>query len=129
MIYIDTSVLMAHIFSESTRPKGDFWSGPLVSSQLLQYEAWTIIHREKKTRSLGGTLTDALARVDLVNLAPAVLRRALNPFPVHVRTLDGLHLATLAYLNADGPAVPLATYDRRMADAARALGIALVELK
>jgi hypothetical protein len=52
---------------------------------------------------------------------------ALRPFPVEVRTLDGLHLATVEYLRSDGASIELATFDTRMTTAARGLGIAIYQ--
>jgi hypothetical protein len=62
-----------------------------------------------------------------VELTPGVLARALGPFPVPVRTLDALHLASLRYLLDQGQKVALASYDRRLL-AARALGIETIEV-
>jgi hypothetical protein len=61
----------------------------------------------------------------LVELAPPVLARALEPFPTAVRTLDALHLATLLFITGEGSAVRLATYDDRLAEAAVKLGLPL----
>ena len=69
-----------------------------------------------------------LARVELIELATHVLLRALEPFPIPVRTLDGLHLATLDFLRAQGDRVELASCDDRLVSAAQALGIPLAEL-
>jgi hypothetical protein len=60
-----------------------------------------------------------------LELSPLVLARALEPFPVEVRTLDALHLASLAYLRAQRLQVRLASYDERMQTAARRLRIDL----
>jgi len=56
------------------------------------------------------------------------LARALQPFPVVVRTPDGLHLATIEFLRAGGQDIELASYDRRLIAGARALGIAIYAL-
>ena len=79
---------------------------------------------------LGDTWDSRLGRrlldnVDLVELSPTVLARALEPFPVSVRTLDGLHLATVEFLRSNGSTVELASYDTRIITAAKALGIAI----
>jgi hypothetical protein len=42
--------------------------------------------------------------------------------------LDGLHLATLDFLRAQGDPVELASYDDRLVSAAQALGIPLADL-
>ena len=56
------------------------------------------------------------------------LARALAPMPAGVRTLDGMHLATMEFLRSRGLPVELATYDRRMIEAARAMGFAVIDL-
>ena len=48
--------------------------------------------------------------------------------PARVRTLDALHLASLEYLRDRRLEVRLATYDRRMAEAARAMHVPRVRL-
>lgn len=124
MIYLDTSVVLAALFDEQRRPPADLWRRPLVASRLLAYELHTRCH----ARGVGSDVVEAvLARVGLVELAPAVLRRALAPFPAPVRTLDALHLATAVYLADHGQRVSVATYDTRMATAAGALGLELFE--
>jgi len=55
-------------------------------------------------------------------LAPAVLVRALEPFPVPVRTLDAIHLASADLLRTQHQAVEIATYDERLLSAARKMG-------
>jgi hypothetical protein len=59
-------------------------------------------------------------RITLMDLTPSVLVRALAPLPIRVSTLDALHLATVVYLCERGDTVELASFDRRMLDAARA---------
>ena len=61
-------------------------------------------------------------------MTPPVLARALQPFPVPVRTLDVLHLATIDFVRGQGETVELASYDNRLLAAARAFGVALSEL-
>jgi hypothetical protein len=57
--------------------------------------------------------------------APA-LERTLKPFPIPVRTLDAIHLSTTDFLRRRGLDVQVATHDRRLGDAAVALGFKLV---
>lgn len=64
-----------------------------------------------------------LDQVALIELAPPVLARALEPFPLPVRILDALHLAAIAFLRTHGQTIELASYDNRLVDVARALGI------
>lgn len=128
MIYIDAAVLLAHLFAEDRHPPTELWNQTLVASRLLQYEVWTRIHRRRLAESHGDAGETLLSRIALLELSPRILTRALRSFPVPVRTLDALHLASADYLRGRGQSVELATYDRRMADAARAMGIPLFDL-
>lgn len=123
MIYLDTSVALAHLLAEDRRPPAALWGEELVASRLLEYELWTRIHARDLARSHGDLVRLLLARVALVELHPSTLGRALHPFPTSVRTLDALHLATMAFLREHGHRVELATYDRRLAEGAAAMGI------
>ena len=69
-----------------------------------------------------------LARLAWVEMHPEVLRRATLPFPVPVRTLDALHLASLTFLLERGYELALATYDARLADAASAMDIPMADV-
>jgi predicted nucleic acid-binding protein len=128
LIYVDTSVVLAHLLSEDRTPPAKLWAEPLVASRLLHYETWARIHTRGLGASHGEAVRATLARIAIVEMHPLVLQRALDPFPASVRTLDGLHLASLEFLRTNGQAVTLATYDERMTTAARALGIPLFAL-
>lgn len=128
MIYVDTSVALAHLLAEDRRPPPALWDEALVSSRLLEYELWTRIHAYALGRSHGDAARMLLARLAWVELVPEALERARHPFPVPVRTLDALHLAAVAWLREHGHAPELATYDRRMANAAEAMGVPLYAL-
>jgi hypothetical protein len=125
VIYLDSSVLLAQIFAEDRSLPESAAEGTLTSSRLLEYELWNRIRARGFTQSHGQEVEAFLARVSLIDLTPEVLGRALNPFPIPVRTLDGLHLATIEFLRAGGEDVDLASFDRRLVVAARALGIAI----
>ncbi len=123
MIYLDTSVALAELFAEDRKAPEALWSEPLISSRLLEYELWTRVNARAAARTHGDGVREILARVSLVELVPSVLTRALEPFPVSVRTLDALHLATAHYLAATRQQVTIATFDDRMRRAALALGL------
>lgn len=125
MIYLDTSVALAQLLAEDRVPSPALWTESLVSSRLLTYEIWTRIHAYELGTTHADETRALLGRISFVELAPAVLARALEPFPIPVRTLDALHLATLDYLRLSAQTVQLATYDDRMTTTARAMGIEL----
>ena len=123
MIYLDSSVVLARLLAEPASPSDRFWSQRFTSSRLLAYE---VMNRVNQRRDVAGLTQNAQAiidRIELIELAPVVLARALAPYPVPVKTLDGLHLATMAYLRANGQSVRLASYDKRLIEAANALGV------
>jgi hypothetical protein len=128
VIYLDTSVVLAQLFAEDRFPPEVLWQEPLVSSRLLEYEMWTRIHARDASGTHAEAARDLLRRLALLELQPAVLARALDPFPTAVRTLDALHLASLEFLREHGQSVRLASYDERLNAAARALRIPLYEL-
>lgn len=128
MIYVDSSVVLARLFAEPRSPPDLFWSEALISSRLLEYEVWNRIHARGLAPSYHDNTRELLAIVDLIELTRHVLARALEPFPVPVRTLDGLHLASMTSVRATGEPVQLASYDYRLTTAAQALGIPLAAL-
>ncbi len=125
MIYVDTSVALAHLLAEDRQPPDDLWTEQLWSSRLLEYELWNRIHARDLARSHADLVRLVIARVSLLELDPTVLARAMQPFPVATRTLDGLHLASASYLRERGADVRVATYDGRMAGAAEGIGLRL----
>lgn len=128
MIYVDSSVVLAQLLAEDRHPTATFWeSSPLVTSRLLEYEVWGRVNARGLGASHGDALRSLLGRLAFLELVPPVLSRALEPFPIAVRTLDALHLASLEFLRGLGQRPSLATYDRRLADAARALAIPLAD--
>ena len=128
MIYVDTSVALAQLLAEDRRPPASLWNETLVASRLLEYELWTRLHARKVADSHGDAARGLLGRIAMLELSPPVLTRALEAFPVPVRTLDAIHLASCEYLRSQGQLVALASYDRRMTDAARAMDVPVLEL-
>lgn len=125
MIYLDTSVALAQLLAEDRVPREDMWAEMLVASRLVEYEIWIRLHARGLAKSHGEIARQLLDRVALLELSPAVLVRALEPFPTQLRTLDALHLASVEFLRSQKQRVELATYDARMSEAARTLGIPL----
>ena len=129
MIYLDTSVALAQVLAEDRVPPAKLWREPLVTSRLLEYEAWTRIHALGLARSHGELIRQVTTRLAFLELVPPVLARALEPFPVRVRTLDALHLASIQFLRDQRHVVELASYDQRLLDAGRALGVPVYSLE
>ncbi|MHB8418568.1 MAG: PIN domain-containing protein [Myxococcales bacterium] len=127
MIYLDTSVALAQLLGEDRRPPDDFWKQRRASSRLLIYEMWNRLHARGLGDSHAGLCEELLAETAFVEFRTEVLARALEPFPTPVRTLDALHLSSADFLRSRGDKVSFATYDERMARAAKALGFPIAE--
>ena len=127
MIYLDSSVVLARLFVEPNRPSDAFWMQPFTSSRLLAYEVYVRVHARGLWPMRGAEAEALLNRLALLDMSEDILARAMKPFPLSVRTLDGLHLATMDFLRAHGQTVELASYDVRLASAAVALGFSLAK--
>jgi predicted nucleic acid-binding protein len=126
--YIDSSVALAYVLAEVRMPAQDFWDSTLVSSQLLAYEVWNRLQKGRPTRTIEDDPRALLSGIELIDLSEVVLARALEPWPVPIRTLDALHLATADYLQGQGESIDLASYDGRLIAAAQAIGIPIAAL-
>ena len=92
---------------------------PLLSSALARTEVLrALLPAGAIAMALG---RDVLRRLDLIRINDRVLDMAGTLQPAEVRSLDAIHLATAQLLGEDLSQV--ITYDDRMADAARSLGL------
>jgi predicted nucleic acid-binding protein len=123
MIYLDSSVALAYLLAEDRYPSNALWDQSVVSSRLLECEVWSRINARRLQDSHGDAVRDLISRIAIIEMVPPVLRRALDPFPFPVRTLDAIHLAAIEFIRTQGTSVQLASYDERMLSAARLLGI------
>jgi predicted nucleic acid-binding protein len=128
VIYLDTSVALAHLLAEDRQPPDSLWQQPLLASRLVEYELWTRLNARRLGASHGELALRLLERLAIVEMLPNVLARALESFPAPVRTLDALHLASIEFLRERGQTIELASYDERLIVAARELGIPIAPL-
>ena len=69
-------------------------------------------------------LDAVLFGIDLLELSTQIEQRAMDPFPVQVRTLDALHIATALAVAADAGGTALFSHDSAgMNLCVRSLGI------
>jgi hypothetical protein len=128
VIYLDTSVLLAQLLAEDRRPPESLWSETLVASRLLEYEVWTRINGLGLAKTHRALAEGAMARLAFLELDRVVLVRAVEPFPIRVRTLDAIHLASMEFLRERGQRPRLASYDQRLLAAAARLDFEVVPL-
>lgn len=93
--------------------------GPLTSSALARTEVLRALLDEGDPGLTRGR--EVLSRLNLVRVNDRVLSAAGAMLPSELRSLDAIHLATALQLGDD--VRQLVTYDERMAEAARILGL------
>jgi hypothetical protein len=130
--YLDTSVVLAHILQGESSIRHALECGSVVSSELLEIEARRVIHRCRMEGGLddGGfvraveRLDKLLSGVSLLALSPGVKKRAMGAFPVNVKTLDALHMASALIYTETRPEDTLLVFshDASLNRCARALG-------
>jgi len=85
VIYLDSSVALAHLLAEDRFPPVALWQQSLVSSRLLECEVWNRINAHHLQNSHGDAVRNLIDRVAMIEMVGPVLTRALQPFPVPVR--------------------------------------------
>ena len=85
MIYIDTSVALAHLLAEDRQPPGSLWEETLFSSRLLEYEIWTPLH----ARGLAEACGEAVLEVDFRDAtAPGTVEGSISGFILEGQAKD-----------------------------------------
>jgi predicted nucleic acid-binding protein len=92
---------------------------PLVSSALARTEVIRALLPLGEPAVKRGH--DVLARIAFVRISDPIIRTAGELMPIELRSLDAIHLATAQQFDTDLRHV--VTYDERMIDSARALGL------
>ncbi len=121
--YVDSSAAVKLVVEEPETAALSAWAvtrdGDLVSSDLVRTELLRATKRAAPDRLVRAReVLDALV---LMELPTAVFERAAMLEPEVLRSLDALHLAAALELGDDLDGV--VTYDGRLADAARSIGI------
>ncbi len=133
MKYVDTSAVLRVLFSEPGLAVPLVGGDPVISSQLLEVEAFRAVDRERllghlsdeETARKRKELMELLAMLDLMPIDGMVIERAKSSFAVNVRALDAIHVATAEVLasEAKGKAMEFWTHDSRQATAALSRGL------
>lgn len=131
MKYVDASAVLRVLFAEPG-PAVPLAAGDIVvSSDLIEVEAFRAIDRERLLNRLDDRetaikrkeLVDLVAMLDLIAIDRAVIDRAKSSFAVNVRALDAIHVATAEGLVAEGADVEFWTHDDRQRIAALSRGL------
>jgi len=126
VFYLDTSAAVKLVVVEKGSAALRRWlvarDERIVSSDLLRTELLRATRRAAPEQMVQAR--SVLESLILVKLSTAVCERAAMLEPGLLRSLDALHLAAALEIGDELEAV--VTYDRRMAEGAQALGIAVV---
>ena len=129
--YLDTSVLLRLVLREPEALEDLRSYDALVSSELIAVESSRTIDRLRLQGALTveeaaarlGAVTEWLEAIDLVLVRAPVLRRASEPLPTALGTLDAIHLATaLIWRERMGALPTMVTHDSALGLAARTFG-------
>jgi len=123
-VYIDSSALLKLVLSERESPAlGEALSQwpDRISSVLLPIECRRIVLRAGNPSAVIDRLEQELSSVTLIRLEEPVQKLAGTIGPPRLRSLDAIHLASALSIG-DHPEA-FVTYDERLAEAARAVGL------
>jgi predicted nucleic acid-binding protein len=134
VIYADSSALLRVLLGEPGPRAPLAAEAEVFASELAEVETFRALDRARLEGRLDDDevarkskeLSDLLAGLHLVPVNREVVDLARATFPVPVRALDALHVATAQWLLKElGSAPPFWTHDRRQANAAlsRALDV------
>lgn len=125
VVYLDSSAIVKLIVAEA---ESDALARHLRRRPVRVSSALARVEVPRAVRGHGGAAVARAAavldRIGLLALDDPLLAAAGQLDGDHLRSLDAIHLA--AALAFDGEVRELVTYDRRMADHATALGLAVV---
>jgi predicted nucleic acid-binding protein len=129
VIYLDTAALVKLVRVEAESAALVNWLNehpgrPLVSSALVEVELPRALRRSQP--GVLGSVANVLGRLYRVEIDASVRATAgAYPEPM-LRSLDAIHLATAEMLIASGKALTaFVTYDKRLAETAGQLGLAV----
>ncbi len=130
--YLDSSVVLRVVLGQPGRWRDWRSVGLGVGSGLVEVECLRTLDRLRLEGALSNqelalrreTVYRLLEEMELVEPTTPVLRRASQPLPIPLGTLDALHLATaLLWRETRETDLVMATHDRALAAASRASGL------
>ena len=133
--YLDTSVLLQYLLKGDQGYKKVLDFEHVVSSELLIVECNRVIDRcnlvgeltNEQLPNIREGLNRIVDGISLLRLNQSVKRRACEPFPTVISTLDAIHVSTaLLWQEIEGP-VTIFSYDRQMNTCAEALNMHILE--
>jgi predicted nucleic acid-binding protein len=135
--YVDSSVVARFVMRQPDRLTELASFEQRLTSQLTQLECLRALDRARIAEGLASdeilarslVLFEQLRRMKRVSVSRSVLERGGSSFPLPVKALDAVHLATALQLRDRGQFdLVFATHDRQQGKAALALGFTVIGL-
>jgi predicted nucleic acid-binding protein len=132
--YIDSSIVVRHLFGEGHHPVRLSEISIGISSELLRLECLRTLDRfrlrgkreEQQYLEASSALNEILSRIHLIEMSRSILHRAGEPFTKPIATLDAIHLATCLIFAENSPTAPtLCSYDKELLTAAQFMGLSV----
>jgi predicted nucleic acid-binding protein len=133
--YLDASVVL-RIILRAPNPLAEWPSiDEHISSALLRVECLRTLERlgiedkiaDDEIARRSNEVRTVIESVRMLNITPAVLTRAAEPFGTLLKSLDAIHLATAIEWRSQGHTdFAFATHDRQLARAAEAVGFLVI---
>ena len=125
LVYADSSALVKLVVDE---PESDVLASHLAAESTVVATSRIALVEVPRATSIANPSAEAreetarlLESCLLIDVTDALLRSAAALTSVEIRTLDAIHLASAGAVEPD----EVATYDRRLAEAARGLGLSV----
>lgn len=135
--YVDSSVILRFVLQQPDQLMALLEYDDRVTSFLTEVECMRAIEAARLRRQLSTDESGERRQVAYRHLrrmrrllpSLSILRRAGEPYPVAIKSLDAIHLATaLVWRDRRAPDLVFATHDRQLGPAAAALGFEVVGL-
>jgi predicted nucleic acid-binding protein len=135
--YLDSSVLLRKVLGQRNALAGWRSVERGVASALVEVECLRTLDRLRMANGLADSeiavrreaFYRLLEALEVVELTSPVLKRASQPLPTALGTLDAIHLATALLWQERGDArLVMATHDAALGTAARASGLVVIGL-
>jgi predicted nucleic acid-binding protein len=134
-VYVDSSALLRFVLGQPNALEFGPSADTYVTSELTECECLRTLDRYRLRQTLTDdqvierreAVFDMLRAMEVVTVSTPVLRRASQPFPAPLGSLDAIHLATVLLWRDAAYArhVTMATHDVALAAAARSMGLAV----
>lgn len=133
--YLDASVVLRLVLGEPARLAEWKRVETAVASALTEVECLRTLDRLSRAGSLSDeelaerrtTVYRLLEGVEVVDVSRPILRRASEPFPAPLGTLDAIHLSTaISWRDAKAATLTMATHGMALATAARSVGLQVI---